>query len=74
MTQQLCIYRWADAPKRLRDRFPGRQRRAWIAQIPMGRMLGPTHWIRRLDNTVEKACRDGSTLVAGNEPKTGEMN
>ena len=67
-SNQLMIYRWADAPKRFHRPF-ARTRRDWIAFVPKGRTLGPTHWVLRLEDTVEKTRRDGSTLIAGNEPK-----
>ena len=70
---RLCIYPWANAPKNLRRPF-GRNQRDWIVYVPKGRELRSTHWARRFEDTVEKARRDGSTLIAGNEPKTGEMN
>ena len=67
------IYRWADAPNEYRRRF-ARIRRDWITYVPKGHSLGATHWTRRLQDTVERTSRDGSTLIAGNEPELGEMN
>ena len=68
----LSIYRWADAPKDLRSRFRGK-RRDFIAHVPEGAVLKPTHWVRRLVDTVERSRRDGSTLVAGNEQQPEEV-
>ncbi len=70
---KLCIYPWANAPPKLRRSF-GTTRRGWIVYVPKGRVLGPTHFARRLEDIVEKKRRDGSTLIAGNEPGPEEMN
>ena len=65
---RVSIYRWANAPKNLQRPF-GRNHRDWVAYVPKGCELRPTHFARRLEDVVKKARRDGSTLIAGDEPK-----
>ena len=36
-----------------------------------GRTLGPTHWVNRLEDTVERIRQDGTKLIAGNEQPGG---
>ena len=55
---------WAEAPIEQRRQF-GRNRRRWIAHVPEGYDLGEVDWVRCLEVTLD----DGSTLIAGNEPK-----
>ncbi len=70
-SDRVVIYRWPDAPTTFRGRFTG-ERRDFIAHVPKGCTLRPTHFARRLEDVVERGRRDGSTLVAGNEPEPGE--
>ena len=55
---------WADAPLEQRRAF-GRKRRQWIAHVPVGCELGEVNWEQRIEATLD----DGSTLIAGSEPK-----
>ena len=68
---ELCIYRWEDAPKELRRPL---KKRDYIVCVPKGKRLGPAHFANRLVDTVEVKRRGGSRLIAGNEAQTEEMN
>lgn len=72
-SSRVCIYRWADAPPAYKRRFAG-SRRDFIVWVPKGSTLRDSHFARRLEDPAEKARRDGSTLIAGNEPTPGEAD